>query len=339
MYRIAVIRGDGIGPHIVQHTLDILSWTGEVYGFKLEFLDAPAGDAILKEVGTPLPDETIRTIEGSDACLKGPVGETARDVIVYLRRRFDLYANLRPAKTYEGVKSRWSGVDILIVRENTEDVYRGIEDVGRDYGLSVMIFTRHGTERIARVACSYAEKRRRKISIVDKANVVLSTRFFRGVASRVIENWGGIQYDALYVDNAAYQLVVNPQRFDVILTTNMFGDILSDEAAGIAGTLGIAPSANIGDEKALFEPVHGSAPDIDPRIANPMAMILSAGMMLTWLGEKRNDRSLISGGEALERAVQAVLSRGRVLTPDMGGDAECEDVSREIKRLIVENPV
>lgn len=339
MYRIAVIKGDGIGPSVVEGTLSVLEAVCEAYGLTLEYVDAPAGDAVMVERGVPLPEDTVNTIAKSDACLKGPVGETAKDVIVFLRRKFDLYANLRPTKTYHGVSKWWKDVDLLIVRENTEDVYRGIEDVGRDYALSVMVFSRHGTERIAKLACKYAERRRRKITIVDKANVVTSHRLFRNVASEVIDRWGGIEKEYMYVDNAAYQLIINPNRFDVILTTNMFGDILSDEAAAIGGTLGIAPSANVGDSMGLFEPVHGSAPDIDPKYANPIATILSSAMMLSWLGEVKGDRRSSEAGSRIEEVVTKLLNDGRILTPDLGGKSTTAEVCEEVvRRLRVTGP-
>jgi 3-isopropylmalate dehydrogenase len=336
MYRVAVIRGDGIGPTIVEETLRALCFLSDAMGLSITFIDAPAGDGALKEYGSALPSESISAIEKADACLKGPVGESAKDVIVYLRRRLDLYSNLRPARTYEGVMSNYGDVDLLIVRENTEDVYRGVEDVGRDYAVALMPFSRFGTERIARVACKYASRRRRKITIVDKSNVIMAHRFFREVASSVIRSAGEFTLDYMYVDNAAYQLVVNPTQFDVILTTNMFGDILSDEAAGVCGTLGLAPSGNIGDRYGLFEPVHGSAPSIDPRYANPLAMMLSASMMLEWLGDARNDAKAKGSAVLLEQAVRNVLSRRAVITPDLGGGSTahevCDAIINELKR-------
>ncbi len=338
MYRIAVIRGDGIGPSIVNETLRVLCFVSDQLGLNINFHDAPAGDGALRDFGSSLPQSSLLTIEKSDACLKGPVGETAKDVIVYLRRRLDLYANLRPAKTYEGVKSKYTGVDLLIVRENTEDVYRGVEDVGLDYAVALMSFSRFGTERIARTACKYAAHRKKKITIVDKSNVIMAHRFFREVATAIINSMGDFRLEYMYVDNAAYQLVVDPSQFDVILTTNMFGDILSDEAAGVCGTLGIAPSGNIGDKYALFEPVHGSAPSIDPKYANPIAMILSASMMLAWLGENHIDERAKKCAELIERSVTNLLARKKVMTPDLGGKSTthevCDELINEIRKMI-----
>ncbi|MDW8043782.1 MAG: isocitrate/isopropylmalate dehydrogenase family protein [Nitrososphaerota archaeon] len=336
MYRIAVIPGDGIGPVVVREARRVLELASERRSLSLEFVEAPAGDAVRDETGVALPGDSLERIRGADACLKGPVGETARDVIVFLRRELDLYANLRPARTMRGVPSRYGNVDVLIVRENVEDVYKGVEDVGPDHAVSLAVYTRRETERIARMACVQAMRRSRRITVVDKANVLLSHRFFREVAAEVIRSHPEISCEFMYVDNAAYQLVVRPERFDVILTTNMFGDILSDEAAGICGTLGIAPSANVGDRYGLFEPVHGSAPDIEPETANPTAMILAAAMMLSWLGESRGDERAAAAGREVERAVELTLEEGRVRTRDMGGNATASRFTDEVLRRLSE---
>ncbi|MEM4363388.1 MAG: isocitrate/isopropylmalate dehydrogenase family protein [Candidatus Caldarchaeum sp.] len=334
MLRISVIKGDGIGPHVVDKTVELLQWLGDVKGFSLEFIEAPAGDSVLKEVGTALPADSLRKISVSDACLKGPVGETARDVIVYLRQKLDLYANIRPFKNYPGVKSKWSGVDFVIVRENTEDLYRSVEDVGEDYAVALLVITRRGAERIARVGFDMAAMRRKKLTIVHKANVVKAYQLFRNVCMQVAAKYPSVTADEMYVDNAAYQLIINPEYFDVILTPNMFGDILSDEAAGIMGTIGIAGSANIGDSFGLFEPVHGSAPTLNPEYANPTAMMLAARMMLEWLGKVKNDRRLSEAAALIEKGVEYVLREGRSLTPDLGGKATCSEYVNEVKKKI-----
>ncbi|GBC70079.1 Homoisocitrate dehydrogenase [archaeon HR01] len=321
MYRISVIEGDGIGPHIVGLALGLLRRLGDLYGFGLEFIDAPAGDAVKARVGEALPKDSLRAISGSDACLKGPVGETARDVIVYLRQRLDLYANIRPFKTYRGIRSHWSDVDFVIVRENTEDVYKSVEDVGGDHGVAMLIITRRATERIARTAFEMALSRRRKVTVIHKGNVVRSYQFFRDICYEVASSYKDVAVDEMYVDNAAYQMILNPQQFDVLLTPNMFGDILSDEAAGIVGTIGVAGSANIGDSFGLFEPVHGSAPTLNPAYANPTAQLLASKMMLEWLGRTRDDVNVLRAAAALEKALEEVLDTGKVLTPDLGGSS------------------
>ncbi|MCS7136860.1 MAG: isocitrate/isopropylmalate dehydrogenase family protein [Candidatus Caldarchaeum sp.] len=334
MYRISVIKGDGIGPHIVEKTTELLHWLGELYGFRMEFVETPAGDRAYEAFGEALPQESYRKIQSSDACLKGPVGETARDVIVYLRQKLDLYANIRPFKNIPGVASKWSGVDLVVVRENTEDLYKSVEDVGKEHAVALLVITRKATERIARLAVDMAYSRKRKLTIVHKANVVKAYQFFRDVCLETAAKNPEVQVNEMYVDNAAYQLIVNPQGFDVLLTPNMFGDILSDEAAGIVGTIGIAGSANIGDSFGLFEPVHGSAPGLDPSYANPTAQILASKMMLEWLGRRKNDRGLLYAAAAVEKGLEQALAAGKFLTPDLGGKAKCAEFVEEVRRNI-----
>ena len=333
-YRISVIEGDGIGPHIVNLTKQLLNFLAERYNFTLQFLDSPAGDRVKEETGEALPSSSLKTIMSSDACLKGPVGETARDVIVFLRQKLDLFANIRPFKTYNGIKSKWNNVDFVIVRENTEDLYKSIEDVEDEHAVALLVITRKSTERIAKVAFNMAMQRKRKVTIVHKANVLRSYQFFRKVAYEVAEGFKEVKVEDMYVDNAAYQMIINPQNFDVILTPNLFGDILSDEAAGVAGTIGIAGSANIGENYGLFEPVHGSAPTLDPEMANPIAQITAAKMMLEWLGDKKNDKNLKQASYILWKAVENILNEGKVLTPDLGGNYKCSEFVNELRKEI-----
>jgi len=337
MYRISVIEGDGIGPHIVKLSLGLLQYLGDVFGFNMEFHDAPAGDGVKERFGEALPGDSLKTIMSSDACLKGPVGETARDVIVFLRQKLDLYANIRPFKTYRGVRSKWSGVDFIIVRENTEDVYRSVEDLGPDHGVAMLVVTRRATERIARVAYEMALGRSKRVTIIHKGNVVRSYQFFRDVCYGVAREYPDVRVDDMYVDNAAYQMILNPQAFDILLTPNMFGDILSDEAAGIVGTIGIAGSANIGDRMGLFEPVHGSAPTLKPEDANPTAQLIAAKMMLEWLARVKNDDRLLQASKALGRSLESVLDSGRVLTPDLGGSAKASVFVDEVRKGVAES--
>ncbi|MDW8084012.1 MAG: isocitrate/isopropylmalate dehydrogenase family protein [Candidatus Caldarchaeum sp.] len=335
MYRVSVIKGDGIGPYIVERTIDLLGWMGEIFGFSFDFRDAPAGDAAMQTYGTPLPSDSYKTILGSDACLKGPVGETARDVIVYLRQKLDLYANIRPFKNLPGIRSKWSGVDFVIVRENTEDLYKSVEDVGDHHAVAMLVITRKASERIAKTAFEIALKRRRKMTIVHKANVVRAYQFFRNVCMEVGKGYAGVSVDEMYVDNAAYQMVLNPQVFDVILTPNMFGDILSDLAAGVVGTIGVAGSANIGESYGLFEPVHGSAPGLKPELANPTGQLMAAKMMLEWLGHRKSDSRLEQSAQILEKSIEQVLSEGNFLTADLGGRATCDEFVEEVRKKIV----
>lgn len=334
MVRISVIHGDGIGPKVVNATLRVLEEVSDIYNLNLEFTNAPAGDNALREFGEALPKNSLEKIVSSDACLKGPVGETARDVIVYLRQRLDLYANIRPFKTFRGIKSFWRDVDFIIVRENTEDLYRGVEDLGPDHAVALLIITRKRTERIAEIAFKLASRRRGKVTIIHKGNVLRSYLFFRDVALEVGRRYNNINVEDMYVDNAAYQLIVNPERFDIILTPNMFGDILSDEAAGLIGSMGLTCSANIGEKYGLFEPVHGSAPDINLEYANPLGQILTASMMLEWLSYKKEKREFAEASIQIREAVERILEEGEALTPDLGGRAKTDEIIEEILEYI-----
>ena len=334
MVRISVIHGDGIGPKIVDATLRVLEVVSDFYNLGLEFIDAPAGDNALREFGEALPRSSIEKIVSSDACLKGPVGETAKDVIVYLRQYLDLYANIRPFRTFRGIKSYWRNIDFVIVRENTEDLYRGVEDIGPDHAVSLLIITRKRTERIAETAFDLASRRRKKVTIIHKGNVLRSYLFFRDVALEVGRRYSDVKIEDMYVDNAAYQLIVNPERFDVILTPNMFGDILSDEAAGLIGSIGLTCSANISERYGLFEPVHGSAPDIDPEYANPLGQLLTASMMLEWLSYKKEKKAFMEASIQIREAVETILENGSTLTPDLGGRARTDEVINKVIEYI-----
>ncbi|MCS7126042.1 MAG: isocitrate/isopropylmalate dehydrogenase family protein [Aigarchaeota archaeon] len=332
--KVSVIYGDGIGPKVVSSALRVLEEVSDLYGLGLEFIDAPAGDNALRDYGEALPKHSLEKIVNSDACFKGPIGETARDVIVFLRQYLDLYANIRPFKTFKNVKSFWRDIDFVIVRENTEDLYRSVEDLGPDHAVALLIITRRRTERIARVAFDLAYRRRKKVTIVHKGNVLRSYAFFRDIAVEVGRRYSGVVIEDMYVDNVAYQLIVNPSRFDILLTPNMFGDILSDEAAGLIGSIGLTSSANISEEFGLFEPVHGSAPDINPEYANPLGQILTASMMLEWISYRKERREFMEASKVIREAVEKVLEDGDVLTPDLGGSARTDDVTLKIIRYI-----
>jgi 3-isopropylmalate dehydrogenase len=322
-YSIATIPGDGIGTEVMAAAVKVLEALAERTGLEFEFRLLYAGDEHKERTGVALPPETIEGVKASDACLFAAVGNTAKEVIIPLRQRLNLYANLRPAKAYPGVPAVNPDVDIMIVRENTEGIYKMIGDRGRDYGFNVRVITREASERIVRYAFEYARRNgKSKVSAVHKANVLDYTDdVFLEAARDVAKDYPGIAYEEVIVDACAMKLVLSPQQFQVIVTTNMFGDILSDEAAGLVGGLGMAPSGNVGDELCIFEPVHGSAPDIAGKgIANPVATILSAVMMLEWLGEKE-------AADRLEAAVLKVLEEGEVRTPDLGGANTTDDVA------------
>jgi len=289
----------------------------------LRFLTLEAGDACLEKRGVALPDETIKAIKDSDVCLKGPVGETAADVIVKLRMIFDLYANLRPIKAYRGVPCLRNDIDLIFVRENTEDLYKGFEFMFDDAAIGLRVITRMGCERIARKAFNVARLRgkKRKVTAVHKANVLRKTcGLFAEVCRKVAAEYPDISFNEQYVDAASMRLIKEPENYDVIVTTNMFGDILSDEAAQLIGGLGMAPGGNIGDDFAIFEPVHGSAPTrVGKHTANPCSMILASEMMFDWLGEKHNNEACLDAARSIEAGVSEALRKG-LTVPDFGGN-------------------
>jgi len=338
-YRIALIPGDGIGPELTETTLKVLEAVQKRFGLGLKMVEAEAGDKCFKRRGAALPEDTIETIKSSHACLKGPVGETAADVIVKLRLMFDLYANIRPVKTYPSVPCARPDIDFVFVRENTEDVYKGLEfALDNNTAVCLRVITRKGSERIARKAFELARRRnkKRRVTAVHKANVMRVTcGLFAEVCRKVAKQYPDITFDEQYVDAAAMRIIKEPQEFDVIVTTNMFGDILSDEAAQLVGGLGMAPGANIGDKFALFEPVHGSAPSrVGKHTANPCSMILAAKMMLDWLGEQNGDSKCLAAAETIEKAVVSTLRRG-IKVPDFGGKAKTVEVGESIAEEIM----
>ncbi len=316
---IAVLKGDGIGPEIMEATLRVLSALD--CGLNYEFLDA--GLTALDKHGQPMPDETIEALRQHRIALKGPlttpVGGGFTSLNVQLRREFDLYANVRPAISFPGTRSRYENIDLIMVRENTEGAYlsdgQSLTDDG-ETALSSVRVTRKGSERIVRYAFELARQRgRQKVTAVHKANIIKSSSgLFLDVAREVAPEYKDIEFQEMIVDNACMQLVMNPHQFDVVVTTNLFGDILSDLCAGLIGGLGLAPGANIGTEAAIFEAVHGSAPDIaGKKIANPCALLLAAAEMLEHLG-------MMEKGARLRSAISVVLETARYqVTPDMGG--------------------
>lgn len=333
-FKIAVILGDGIGPEITPIALAIAKKVSDKYSIDIEFNIVEAGDNAYRKYGEALPKETLEVIRKSHATLKGPVGETAADVIVKLRQMLNLYANIRPAKSYPNVPALRRDIDLVIVRENTECLYKGFEyEVASGIAIAIRVITYRASRRIAEYAFNLAMKRRRKVVAVHKANVLRVTcGLFAKACRDVALNHPEVTYEEQYVDACAANLVRRPHEFDVIVTTNMFGDILSDLAAQITGSLGLAPAANIGDDYAIFEPVHGAAFDIAGKgSANPIAMILSTSMMFKWLGEKYNCEKCIMASENIERAIESVLAKGKVLTPDLGGNAQTKDLARAIE--------
>ncbi len=318
-HRVTLIPGDGIGPELAEASRRVLDASG--IAFEWEVVDA--GEAVMAQYGTPLPEHVLESITRNRVALKGPittpVGEGFRSVNVTLRQVLGLYANLRPARSIKGLESRYEDVDLVIVRENTEDLYAGIEHrVGRDAAESIKIITREASERIARFAFDYAVANgRRKVTAVHKANIMkLSDGLFLECCRTVAAEYDGrVEFEDRIVDNMCMQLVQKPELYDVLVLPNLYGDIVSDLAAGLVGGLGVAPGANIGVEAAVFEPVHGSAPKYAGlNKANPTAMILSGALMLRHLGHP-------DAAERVEAAVRDVIAEGVATTYDLGGSA------------------
>ncbi|MBI2839144.1 MAG: isocitrate/isopropylmalate dehydrogenase family protein [Acidobacteria bacterium] len=330
MRKIVLIKGDGIGPEVCDAAVRVIAATG----VEIEWIDALLGIPAIKEYGTPLPDGTLDKVRETGIALKGPtstpVGEGHASVNVALRKTLDLYANLRPVRGFDGIKSRFEGVDLVIVRENTEDLYSGLEhEVVPGVVESLKIITEKASTRIARFAFDYAASHgRKKITAIHKANIMkLSDGLFLKSVRAVAKKYPDLAYDEKIVDNASMQMVLNPSQFDVMLNENLYGDILSDLAAGLVGGLGLLPGANIGEDCAVFEAAHGSAPDIAGKdIANPTAVIMSGVMMLRHLGE-------IEAGDRIEGALRAFY-RGPERTGDLGGKLGCSEFTKRIVSLV-----
>jgi len=318
MHIITLIPGDGIGPEVVEATRRVIEATGVAVTWDIH----QAGESVMASRGTPLPHDVIEAIKKNRVALKGPittpVGQGFRSVNVALRKELDLYANLRPCKSYPGVPTRYQDVDLVIVRENTEDLYAGVEHmVGEDAAESIKIITRKGSERIVRFAFEYALREgRRKVTAVHKANIMKCTDgLFLSVARSVAEQYPTIAFEDMIVDAMCMKLVQSPHQYDVLVMPNLYGDIVSDLCSGLVGGLGMAPGANIGAGIAVFEPVHGSAPRrAGQNIANPTATMLSGVLMLKHIGETQD-------AARLEQAIAEVLKEGKSVTYDLGGTA------------------
>lgn len=333
MRRVTLIKGDGIGPEITDAVIKIINAAGVAIDWDIQ----TAGADVIEAEGTPLPQRVLESVKQNKVALKSPVttpiGKGFRSVNVQLRKELDLYANLRPCYNLPNVKTRYDKVDIVVVRENTEDLYAGIErQVDEDTAESIKIITRMASERIAKFAFDYAVNNNRKeVCVVTKANICkLSDGLFLGCARKVAEQYPQINFREILVDNCCMQLVQNPNQFDVLLLPNLYGDIVSDLCAGLIGGLGIAQGANIGKDYAVFEPVHGSAPDIAGMDkANPTAMLMSAIEMLNYIGEKE-------AAMRIKLALFATLD-ANIKTADLGGNATCSEFTQAVvDRLTVE---
>ncbi len=333
MHKITLLPGDGIGPEVTRAAQMAI----EATGVKISWDTHEVGQQAFDKVGETLPSYVLDSIKNNRVALKGPVttpvGKGFRSVNVALRKALDLYVNLRPCRTLPGIESRYDNIDLIIVRENTEDLYAGIERmVSDDVAESVKVITRKGSERIARFACDYALKHgRKKVTAVHKANIMKCTDgLFLDVARSVVKEYPDLVFGERIVDALCMELVMTPDIYDVLVLPNLYGDIVSDLCSGLVGGLGVTPGANIGAQCAIFEPVHGSAPEIAGKnIANPAATILSGALMLKHIMET-------DAGDRLEKAVINVIKDGVVRTGDLGGNAGtlefAEEVSSRIKR-------
>jgi len=350
-YKIALLKGDGIGPEIVQSAVEVLQKIGELFRYSFTFEEGLIGGIAIDQKGDPLPQETLELCLKADAVLLGAVGGPKWDDLpthkrpekglLGIRKALDLYANLRPAKVYEPLISSSPlkddvvrGTDFIVVRELTGDVYYGeprgvFVEQGKRVGINTMRYTEDEIRRVVRKSFEIARDRRKKLTSVDKSNVLEVSALWRDIVQEESKNFPEVQVEHLYVDNCAMQIVRRPSSFDVIVTGNIFGDILSDESAVITGSLGMLPSASIGDTHALYEPVHGSAPDIAGKgIANPIATILSASMML------RYSFGLKEAADAIEKAVEMALQKG-YRTPDIYTEGSKKVGTREMTDIII----
>jgi len=329
--KITLMPGDGIGPEVTAATVSVLAAAGQDFDWETFVVGADA----LAQFGDPLPKELLDSIRRNKIAFKGPVmtpiGSGFTSSNVRLRKELDLYANLRPVKSLAGVPSRYENVDLIVVRENTEDLYSGLEhEVVPGVVESLKIITERASLRIAKFAFEYARREgRKKVTAIHKANIMkMSDGLFLRCFRQVATEYPDIQANDMIVDNTCMQLVLNPDKFDVLLLENLYGDIVSDLAAGLVGGLGIVPGANLGDDVAVFEAVHGAAPDIAGRgIANPTALIQTAVLMLKYLGERE-------AADRISSALGKVLAAGKVLTKDLGGHANTIDFTNEVIRSL-----
>lgn len=334
--KVTLIPGDGIGPEITASALKIF----EAAGAEIEWESMPAGLEAMGKYGVPVPEELLDSIKRNKIALKGPittiVGKGFSSANVSLRKELGLYSNLRPVRTVKGVETHYKNIDLVIVRENTEDLYSGIEHlITPGVSESIKVITYHASSRIARFAFEYARKNnRKKVAAVHKANIMkLTDGMFLDATKQVAKDYPDIQYREVIVDNCAMQLVMNPNQFEVLVLTNLYGDIISDLCAGLVGGLGVVPGANIGDEYAIFEAVHGSAPDIAGKnIANPLALIFSGIMMLQYM-------ELDDIAANISQAITSVLVEGKVRTRDLGGTANTTEFTEAILARLKKTPV
>lgn len=329
-YKIGIIYGDGIGPEVISSTLELLN----ELNFDAEYIEIKAGFNFYKISGKPIEESAFEKLEECDAILKGPIATLPKSsypsITLMLRKHFDLYVNFRPFINI--INNKFPYFNFIIFRENTEGLYSGAEWRSNDLAITLQITSKKATERIVRYAINYAIKNnRKKITVVHKATVIKETDgLFREIFFNETQKYNSIKADEILVDSAAYQLIKNPEQFDILVTPNLYGDILSDLAAGLVGSLGLCGSANIGDTYALFEPVHGTASDIAGKgIANPIGAMLATSYLLDWLSEKRNNPKLKTLSKAIEKAIIITLKSNN-LTKDLGGNLNTNELTKII---------
>ena len=330
-YNIAILKGDGIGPEVMEAAINVLKAVQEISDFKLNFLYGEAGYHCISDYGTNLPDKTIDLLKTTDACLKGPmttpeIPGAPVSAAVKIRKMFNLYANVRPCRTYPNVKALKQNIDLIVVRENTEGMYSGIEyEIAPGEAIALRIITMKASLLVAEYAFKLAEARKRHLTFVHKANILrITDGIFNAAVKEVALKHPSVRLDDLHIDAVAMHLIKKPETFDVIVTTNLFGDVISDEAAQVTRSLGLAAGANIGKTYAMFEPVHGSAPKYTGmNKVNPTATIMAAKLMLDYLGEEQ-------AAAKIEWGVMEVLREGKVRTKDLGGLSTTSEMSAAI---------
>lgn len=329
--RVAIVEGDGVGKEVIPAAVKVL----DALGLPIEKVPVELGYGKWERCGIAIDEDDIATLKSCDCVLFGaittPPDPNYKSVLLTIRKELDMYANIRPIKPLPGITgvTGKSDFDIVIVRENTEGMYSSIEEIHEDVAYTKRVVSRKGSERIAKSACELAKGRSGKVTIVHKSNVLKSDTLFLSVCREVAAS-EGIEYNDMLVDAMAYSLMSYPQKYDVVVTTNLFGDILSDMCAALVGSIGLVPSANIGDKYAFFEPVHGSGPDIAGKgIANPIAAILSMKMMLEWMDYEKE-------AALVEDAVTFGINEG-IVTPDLGGNSSTSDIGRTIASYVRDN--
>lgn len=335
IYKIATLKGDGIGPEVIDSTVEVIKALVETTDIKINFEYGEAGYYCIEKYGTNLPKETINLLKKTDACLKGPMTTPQTpgapvSAAVQMRKMFDLFANVRPCRSYPNVDALKPNIDLIVVRENTEGMYSGIEyELSPGVGIALRVITREACLKVADYAFKLASKRKKHLTHVHKGNILrLTAKIFKDAIKSLAPSYPDVVVDEAHIDAITMHLIKKPETFDVIVTTNLFGDVISDEAAQVTGSLGLAAGANIGYKYGMFEPVHGSAPKYTGKnVVNPIATIMAGALMIDYLGEK-------SAASKIEKAVIEVLKEGKIRTKDLGGSATTNQMSNEIANKV-----